>query len=380
MHRRSKPLLLVISLLVGFVALTIPTRLEANTILGLHGAIGAPEIVAPLGARMVRGIIFDSQLDFENQTFLDKLQDFKNRGIETVIALRWPTDPEDSMKMDRIPENQAAALDQVEDFLFATNGLVDWFQIQNEPLGGPGRYGPGQERDALEWLREVGARARSVIDSHGLATRIVTPGITGIEGAMRGGEANIRGIDSILRIGRDYADAVDVHLHVRDVADLEGRVGYIETRMGELGVNTALTTLEWSQAGVMDAWFDEHPEDLAYVQNSYGNQRTPQEWADFMQTLPLEPNFMEDAYDALNERGFLHAAYGGLWQYGNPKFDVKAILSNQTVKHKTWDRLLWGNEPIYSQYVTLASRVPEPQSWLLGAMASVGMLLRRRHG
>lgn len=61
---------------------------------------------------------------------------------------------------NRIPHgpDREAALDQLERFLIKANEIISWYQIQNEPFGGPGMY-TAEEFDsgaAFEWMEAAG--------------------------------------------------------------------------------------------------------------------------------------------------------------------------------------------------------------------------------
>ena len=192
---------------------------------------------------------------------IEDFQALKDSGIETIFTLRWPfDDPNNTEEIDsdRIPTGTdlLSSLELLRTFLIELDTLIDYYQLQNEPIGGPGVY---FERvvstseavlsgfNAVRWLDTLAFTARQTIDQNNLGIRIITPGITGVDLAAAGDAVNsftyindnldtVRNsnypeyfIPKIVNTGINYCDAIDIHLNRMGIEDLVLFIDYVDS-------------------------------------------------------------------------------------------------------------------------------------------------------
>ncbi len=211
----------------GACTVRAPLALHAPAV-GVH-ALFDPVRAAAVGAWMVRLIVSDTAVAEvraaiergETPEFVQMLDGFAAQHMPAVLTLRWPATPDvTGNDPDRIPTgaDRAQALEQVDWLVRSLPSGVRYLQLNNEPIGGPGRYDPAQQDAALAWLGDVAetiCRARAAVPAlHDL--RIVGPGLTAV-GAIASGEASAQlrsAVEALVDFAERYADLLDIHLHV----------------------------------------------------------------------------------------------------------------------------------------------------------------------
>jgi hypothetical protein len=128
-------------------------------------------------------------------------------------------------------------------FLTTAGPCINWIQIDQEPLGVTKYDTTYTIEQVLDWWRQVAdfikeRRSREPSLSH---LKIMTGGITGIRILLNGGGSPVLAakIDSIIKFGEDYCDAIDVHLHTVSVEMGARQIAYLKAR-----TNMPLTTTE----------------------------------------------------------------------------------------------------------------------------------------
>ena len=116
-----------------------------------------PDALADIGAKCVRMIRHEPTVRHwrENPAakneYIEGLKAVKekNPDIEIVVSLRWPSRVMErpdvvtgAPRRDRIPEGEdrTEALELLDWFLTECGPHFDWYQLQNEPVRGPGEY------------------------------------------------------------------------------------------------------------------------------------------------------------------------------------------------------------------------------------------------
>jgi hypothetical protein len=332
--------------------------------LGVH-ALFAPSLAESVGTEMVRLIVHDeavaqARAELEagrTPEFVRNLEAFEDAGIEVVLTLRWPVNPgEQGADPDRIPTgaDREEQLELVRWLVDASAGRIDYIQLNNEPLGGPGHYTPEEADAAIDWLEAVATEICSMrnADPDLANLRIVAPALTAVEG-MADGTATPEveaGVRLLIEFAEGYADLLDVHLHVTGVDSIERQLAWLR---GETSI--PLVTLEWSQAKAAAGWLDQQADprfgtgtNRDVVRAAYEDPMTSAEWHAFTATAPHDDSFIPDAY-AVFERNLVQlAAYGGGLQYGSPPYDLKMLFATKTMAPPG------PNQPFHSQFTALA--------------------------
>lgn len=350
-----------------------PSGIAVKTRVGVQGS-PTPAQVRALGAESVRMMLKSNQLKGglqRSEASVQRLQGLKAAGAEVIACVRWPRDSaSDRQQMreegdrqathfDAIPtgRERESALRLLEQFLVLTKGSLDWYQLGNEVLSGPGRYSEEDWRSgaALEWLTALADRAHEVIQREHLSVRIVSPALYGVSPDLAGETGAV--IDSLIKFAGKHCDALDIHLHVKDYDDLVNSVESLKTRMKKLNVDIPLVALEWSLSGATRDWFARDSSRRDYVQKAYKSPDTMDSWKRFVESGPYRATFMRKSYQYLNEQGFLMVCWAPMGQYGSPVYDVSALLASSTVRGKQAP-----NEPFYSDFRRLTTEVHSKRS------------------
>jgi hypothetical protein len=139
-------------------------------------------------------------------------------------------------------------------------------------------------------------------------------------------------------------------LNVESIEEMKAKLAFL-TGLSDVPV----VSLEWSQAHFSDEWRAE-PADPRFGINrsnndvilaAYENPMSAEDWAAFIAPAPYDPHFLSQAVAVMGAYGVRLAAYAGAWQYGNPRFDIVALLANHTVGGNT------PNEPFYTCFRNL---------------------------
>lgn len=354
-------------------------KTPVRTRIGVHNGFN-PAAARELGVETVRFILKDHQirecLKKPNGDFGRKIDEFKKHGVELVACIRWPADTRSANEMieqgrrrqdshpDRIPlgREREDALDLLEKFLTAFDGRLDWYQIQNEPLGGPGRYSREELKSgaAFEWMEALAERARKTIASNGLKLRIISPGLTGKPGADAAPEY-LDAVDRLITLTGKYCDAFDIHLHVESYDDLTRRVTALKERMRRAGVDRPLVALEWSNSHALKVFARNEPGKAAEMRKviaaAYAHPSSPATWRRFMETLPLEKDFLRKSYTYMAGEGFLITCWAPMFQYGSEVYDAVALIANKTAAGRHVP-----NEPLYAEFRAAAEQIRASRS------------------
>jgi len=288
----------------------------------------------------------------------------RRRGGPAPLASEYQPDIEQAARkgdaggkdFDLVPTGgeREAQLKLVRDFLTQCGPYISWFGLQNEVSGGPGVYSPedmardsGGKSPAIEWLTALADTARDVratvpgvahlrIGSPALSDGITLARARGTVRKTADADTTTQFIDDVIKLAEAKCDALDVHLHVANIDESREIIKYVRAR-----TSMPLTCTEWSDARAADEWLRAPVADPKrfgdvrngeYILNAYKNPVSIEEWDAFIKTAPGDPEFLEKQYDLMNEYKFIHACYGGPWQFGNPKFDWKALYASKTTR------------------------------------------------
>jgi hypothetical protein len=347
---------------------------QAPTILGVHGTTD-PNVVAQLGAPLARFILADRTIrealtgTGAGAGAFTKIRAMHDAGRKVIATVRFPEDPDApaGSSPDRIPmgADRAASLQLVRDFLTTAGSAIDWVQLNNEPVGGPGSYVDGNiavsagSVPALDWLRELATVACETRAANApLADlRIMSPGLTGLREIVVGDDlpANRQSfLDSLIVFAEANTEALDLHLHVASVAESEAIIDLVRARTA-----MPLTSTEWSEAKVSEDWLKLETVDPAHlgitnrqwVLLAYDQPVTAEVWQQFTSAAPSNPNFLAEHFQMLRSRGFLHGVYASVFQFGQPIFDLKALFANRTVVGA-----FAPNDPVHAAFAALVDQ------------------------
>jgi hypothetical protein len=374
-------------ILICASSLMLAGNISAQTTkLGLRAATN-PTILnfySDLGAEVSRQIIFDHHIQPQNlNAFRNDLQLFKNSGIVTIVCLRFPTDTLDSNQADRIPlfdnTDLNISLQKVGTLLDSLDGVLDYIQIQNEPLFGPGKlvnitdplhYG----YYAIQWLDTLGSFIRQRIDDNNLDIKVISAGFHNVSQALNNdtihntfkyiyapGDTVYPGNTNrplsrfwnrnLLEISKRYCDLLDIHINVKNICDVQKYISALDslqTIITPVSSIIPLTTLEWSQAKEKDSLINANSWMQQFLDSAYTHQVSQQDWYNFIDSLDYDTTFMQQAFDIFCQNNFAHACYAGLFQFGtslgNQIFSTVALLTNRVTG--TNDK----NQPFYNLY------------------------------
>lgn len=364
----------------------------AQTKLGLR-ANSAPWQVPyydTLNAEVSRQIIADNLLNPSfNSLFNSSLFSLKQAGVETIVCLRFPTDPQDLNNADRSPYLDPIDLDtslsKVEDFILTIADNLDYIQIQNEPTVGPGKY-----LDTLtggswihlgyygyKWMDTLASRLEDIIQQNSLNIGIIGPAFHDVEDPLdptpqinqltyirAPGDTVFAGTlttdyfpkgfeGMMMDVSLDHCDLIDVHLNVDGVPAIETRIQNLDALQTAHGGSILLdyTTLEWSQAFEKNALINSTPSYQQFLDDAYNGLVTLQEWQDFIiDSLNYDTTFLQNAFCKFQEFGLVHACYAGLIMYGDPSDDFAQIFSTVALLTNEVTPTLYHNEPFFSLF------------------------------
>lgn len=343
-----------------------------------------------LNAEVSRQIIFDHQINEENlNDFRSGLELFKEQDIITIICLRFPADSSDEFNNDRIPLFNSTDLEQsltkVENLLLELNGVLDYIQIQNEPLMGPGRYFNYEENlhygyYGLKWLDTLGKHIKETIQTNQLDIGIISPAFHNVELALSDddrinpipfirvpGDTVLRNeltVDILSRYwyknlmenSKEIVDIVDIHLNVKNLVEFKNYITALDSLQKITHPQDKLlplSSLEWSQANEKDSLISNTTWMKNFLSDTYTNPVDTNDWYAFMDSLNYDETFMQTAFNLMAEYEFVHACYAGLHQYGTDLsqqiFSTCALLTNKTCLTTS------PNKPFYYLYKNLVT-------------------------
>lgn len=371
---------------VVLCCISSPAATMRPTLVGAHAARDA-QLVEPLGVKVARIIIIDQYIDVnvdlndESYTnsavwkFRDELAALRDVGVkEVIITLRWPTEylPAPA-HFDRVPSDQAAAAEKLEYLLVNFDPYIDWLQLNNEPLGGPGSYIgnsdlgatiPEQINSGFDWLDAVAVKAKQIIATNNLSIKLMSPGITGYEPGMTGNTDALLGHQRIVDLA-NQCSALDLHLNVDSLERLQQYVEYVKTNFT---VNVPFTAMEWSdsKSPEAEAFVAANQEQLNTIYS--GDRMTTNEWVAFTESYQPDEHFIPDSLAYLQQEGFLHACYAGIQQFSSPdglnaldlQFGMTALYTTRTTLPITY------NQPFHQLLKEAANRYNEAVETGLG--------------
>lgn len=290
-------------------------------------------------------------------------------GITQVMHLTWPADtiPDVGQDLERIPTGSDCTIvfQYLDSLLLSVGPYIEWIQICQEPIGITS-YDSNEYSitDILGWWTTVVnfIRSRQIIYPQLLGhLKITTGGISGIRSAIDNpGGVTAQVIDSILKFGELYCDAIDLHLHTVSLNSGRQEILFINSR-----TNHPLTCTEWSQANVVvdsgwinsvntvwtnftDPFYGFTNKDV--IEEAYINPLDTSDWKMLIETIPFSPGFIPQFYEIMDSCCFLFTCYGSATQYGSPVFDWKQLLATKTVNTN-----LFHNQPFFNEYVNLST-------------------------
>jgi len=322
---------------------------------------------------------------------VDHFSELRNSGIETIFCLRFPKDTigTPGHDQDRIPVGAEvdSSLGLLNDFLVQFDTIMDYYQLQNEVIGGPGVYIDTMNvctftnvpvfngYNAFNWLDTLAFTARNIINSNSLSLKMMTPAITGASQAydiigpipvyidsnqntVCGGNHIAYSIQKIVEIGRDYCDAIDIHLNVADINDLQNHISYVDSVRNALGASgIPFTTTEWNQVKERQAeindttnWFNN------FLVNAIDTPVTYSSWLNYMDSLNYDTTFMENSFRLLQEARFIHACYNGVTANPQNLIFLPVMLLPLVTVIPPEDTL--PNSPFYDLFKNLSSKLP----------------------
>jgi len=260
----------------GSCAVRAPLLL-GSTLLGVHNLANA-NVAANLGAQAVRLILSDDAIraGFATEdaggvpSFATALARFQADGVPVIITIRWPEVPgvKGTPDFDRVPTgtDRSDSLALLDRFLQETAGKVAWYQLQNEPLGGPGAYHIADRPASLDWLTVLAEEACS--DRAGnpalASLRLTSPGLTGLD-AQNPDPDTVASATAMLDVVRAQRDM-------------------------------PLVSMEWSQSKAAKAWLGQHVSDARFgsgtnrdfVTAAYQQPVSANLWRAFVATAPFD--------------------------------------------------------------------------------------------
>lgn len=343
-----------------------PEKVEDTLTIGLHG-LPNPQLLQRTGANGLRMIVSDTELaqimsgqgGAKAQASMKMVRQLHSEGKRVVVSLRFPdtggpgSDTSVARpRFDRIPQGQdrEETIALVRRFLRQAGPFLYGVQLNNEPVGGPGQYAI-KDMDprgatwspATQWFIDLVEVIREERQQNPRLSelRIVSPGFAGIGEFLRGNKqfpkAYIAFTEELLRFSNQYCELLDVHLHVEDVAEVQSTIDFIRERS-----DLPLVTFEWSQARAVFDWMKEplnipgvatgRATNEEFIRRAYRQPVTPEVWQAFIDSSPLDPNFVRDSFKILRDSGFVFVCYGPSIQYGDPPFDMVTLYAPKTVQ------------------------------------------------
>ncbi|MGM0601208.1 MAG: hypothetical protein ACQETH_15470 [Candidatus Rifleibacteriota bacterium] len=400
-----RKLYVILSCLFFFIILAAPEHLQARTAtrLGVF-YLPDPELFKQAGLRVTRAIVNDyqiaeiyRQLDSGKQIAqikpLQKLISFKKAGVDVIITLRWPLDSsllkegtsivkgklDPKSMIDRVPQgaDREQVLQYLKRFLNDFGDQIAVISLQNECLGGPGRYrskdtvrAPGEFSAAGQWLIKVAKTVREI--------RRLNPGLSHLKISSPAWQAigrlaaedimipkhhqhpKIRLLGEIVKISNTYCDYVDIHPLEMSLKDLPQVIAFVKKH-----TDLPLITTEWSGLYQVREWLQEpvNPKFMALIKKEFPKlqlnpknneelvqfahkRKTPLRlWHKFLEDMPHEKDFALRSFQLFEKEGFVYACWALGYQYNNSLFDLKTLFANMVTKEP-----FAPNEPAFSDF------------------------------
>jgi|GEM_PF-5564577 len=365
-----------------------------QTKLGLR-ALSSPQFLTyylDLNATVSRQIRKDYELNSGGLDQLSaELSGLKNAGITTIVSLRFPNDPNDAFEADRVPllntNDLTNSLALVDTLLMKLDGNLDYFQLQNEPLAGPGKFIDIDNNFhfgyyAIQWLDTLGKHVANTIAKHQLSIGIISPAFHDVEPALSDtpkpnpfayirapGDTVQAGVvttdfiehywyRALMEISGTSSDILDIHLNVDGIKSLNDNIDALDSLQHiVLGQNSSIpySSLEWSQTKEKRDLIKNTPWMINFLDSANTSKVDINVWQAFIDTLNYDTTFIQNAFCSFNERQFVHACYAGLLQFGNDLnseiFSTCALITNKSVTTTV------PNMPFYSLFKNVQSCV-----------------------
>lgn len=375
---------------------------ESRTFLGVF-YFPDTDLFGKAGLRAARKILKDHEIkkiygEIDKGTEPDKikvlrdLESFNKAGADIIVTLRWPANPETSPKevmiegndnprtlSDRVPagKDKEESLKLLRRFLADFGPKIKVISLQNECLGGPGRYSradmsrePGKSSPAGAWLKEVAETVKKTrAENPRLAhLKIASPVWQGIS---RLSEKNIpiqahhedyrvSFLAEITEISNKYCDYVDVHFLQASLADIGREISYIKRY-----TNLPLITTEWAGLAGVREWLKEpvKAEILERLKKNFpGVEKVPKNneqvvrfaqknkfpvkiWNEFLKDMPHEKDFALESFKLFEKEKFAYACWALGFQYSHVLYDLNTLFANM----KTLEKYA-PNEPAYGDF------------------------------
>lgn len=363
----------IIIIIICIMIITFNAFAQQPTLLGVHGTSN-PTAITNIGAKIARYGFTDYKIKNSiingDSTAINRMIQLNTAGVKQVIFLRFPEDTIENIGKDyeRIPTgiDSIEVFQYLDTFLMSAGPYIDWIQINQEPTGitpyNDSIYSPTQ---VLNWWRTLATFIKTKINTNPTQLghlKIITGGIIVTDAALDSSNIKtIATIDSIIKFGEDYCDAIDVHLHTSSLNKGIQKIAYITNRTSH-----PLATTEWSQAAaaketgwltsINTVWTNpSHPfyglTNFQVIAAAYSNPMSLSAWDSLIATSPYTANFIPDFYAVLDSNCFLFACYAGAFQYGSPNFDWNQLFTNKVTPS------VYPNQPFYNEYVNLASLI-----------------------
>lgn len=309
------------------------------------------------------------------------LEDFKKAGVDVIVTLRWPKDEkafpggetaggtdDPAALLDRVPEgaDRERSLALLKRFLADFGPHIAVVSIQNECLGGPGRYAesdmirePGGRSPAGRWLEDVAVTVRGAIsgDPRLSHLKIASPvwqgvGAVALQGGMipeRHPNPKISLLGEIVDISNKYCDYVDLHFLETPPERMDELISYVKKH-----TDRALITTEWAGLHGVKAWLREPAPEavLKKISRSSGGsvfkirtnrdvvrfaqkRKVPvKDWNGFLKTMPHSEDFALESFKIFEKHGFAYACWALGFQYSHDLFDLNTLFANMKTRER----------------------------------------------
>ena len=400
-----RKLCLILCCLCVVVIMSAPGSLHAKTAtkLGVF-YLPDPELFAKAQLKVTRAIVNDfqireiyRQIDSGKQIAqiepLQKLRSLRVAGVDVIITLRWPLDSsllesgasivngrlEPKTMIDRVPAgaDKKRVLQLLKRFLSDFGDQIAVVSLQNECLGGPGRYriedtvrAPGEFSSAGHWLIEVAETVREMRRSNPKLAhlKISSPAWQAIDRLSAESimipehhdHPKIRLLGEIVKISNTYCDYVDIHPLEMALEDLPRIIAYVKKHTA-----LPLITTEWSGLYQVKDWLQEpvDPKIMAIIKKEFPKlslnpknneelvqfahkRKTPLRlWHKFLEGMPHEKDFALKSFQLFEKEGFVYACWALGYQYNNHLFDLKTLFANMVTQEP-----FAPNEPAFSDF------------------------------
>ncbi len=365
--------LTIATLLLGFSGAVLAEPNCAHAFFNYHE-------IKQLGVKNIRLLVTDDQIaelmnnpnSQTSKTHKRKLKQLHSDGVGIILTLRFPENKGETFKFafvennilesdamenilhyDRIPvgNDRKMTLELIAQFLDTYGSYINAVQLNNELAGGPGSYSKEQivvktngVSQAIEWLTVQANHLKKLRGKNPELTnlKIIGPSIAGIGEYLDGTKFPdylVTFTHDLITFSNQHTDAIDIHLHVRDIDHLKESYDYVHER-----AKKPIVVLEWSQAKIIKKWLHEPlnnditpsaSTNLEYLTNSYKQKVTSEQWEKFVESSPIEASFIHEAYEYLKNKNVSYACYAPMRQFGDVFFDILAPFPQFSVQSTT---------------------------------------------